>query len=222
MEPLGDTLGSAAGVRCVAADELGPFRAEWTSRLAERIAGFESPPLVIGWSMGGMLAFDTLSRPAAPRAAGLVLISATLRFCSADHWPDGQSPSALRALRAGLRRDPSSALRGFLEACRLPESTDADLLDRDTAIALARGPEALMEGLDWLAETDLTSRLPPEGLPMSCVHGADDTIIPCGASRALASRFKIRLDILPGWGHSLSCSAPGRVADVIRRGWKDI
>jgi pimeloyl-[acyl-carrier protein] methyl ester esterase len=222
MAPLAEALGPAAGVRCAAADDFGPVRAEWTSRLAELIAASATPPLVIGWSMGGMLAFDALSRPAAPRAAGLVMISATLRFCAADHWPDGQSPSALRALRAGLRRDPSSALRGFLEACRRTESTDADLLDRAAAIALARGPEALMEGLDWLVETDLTSRHPPEGLPMMCVHGADDAIIPCGASRALASRFKIRLDILPGWGHSLPYSASDRVADVIRRGWKDI
>ncbi|MBU4459066.1 MAG: alpha/beta hydrolase [Verrucomicrobia bacterium] len=185
--------------------------------MAARIAAARCPPLVIGWSMGGIVALDALTSDSPPSTAGLVLVASTPRFCTTADWPWGQTPAALRALRAGLRRDPRRALRGFLAGCAQPDSIGADALDPRIDAALALGLLQLVAGLDYLESTDLRGRpVRPEPRTV-CIHGETDRIVPCQASEVLARNRTGFLEVLTGSGHSVPVTSPHRVADAIRR-----
>ena len=198
--------------------DLGDDPGQWSGRLAERIAGTARPPVVIGWSLGGMIALEALTSGSSPPVSAWVLIASTPRFCAGPDWPWGQTRAALRALQIGVRRDPQAALRSFLAECSIPSQVSPAELDRQVSSALAQGDRHLAAGLDYLAGTDLTARIPHLRVPLLCIHGESDRIIPVEASRNLAQACAGRLEVLPNCGHSVVVTAADRVASAIRRG----
>ncbi|MBM4154937.1 MAG: alpha/beta fold hydrolase [Lentisphaerae bacterium] len=204
---------------CLSTKELGDNQATWSSALAERIRSAGSPPLVVGWSMGGMVAIEALTSDSPPPAAALALIGSTVRFCAAPDWPWGQTPSALRALRTGLRRDARAALAGFLRECAAPDAPAEDALHAGVDAALSMGLPHLLDGLDYLGSTDLTGRIGRLKTRCICIHGNEDRIIPSDASWAIAKHTSGFLEVHAERGHSLPVASPVLVADAIRRGW---
>lgn len=217
LGPLAAALGTDFETQCFSTRELGDDPAQWAAKMRGRIAAAPSPPLVIGWSLGGMVALDAMATGSPPPVAGLVLIASTPRFCTAPHWPWGPAPAALRALRAGLRRDPRRALRGFLAGCAEPDPVGAGTLDRRVEAALDLGLPHLAAGLDYLDTTDLTGRPVLPELRIAYIHGEADRVIPWQASDTLAKNRTGFLEVLAGSGHSVPVTSPRRVADAIRR-----
>lgn len=217
--PLAKALRPDFHAICLSTQELGDDPMLWSAALAERIRAAVSPPLVVGWSMGGMVAIEALTSDAPPPAAALVLIGSTTRFCASPDWPWGQTPSALRALRTGLRRDPRTALAGFLRECAAPEAPAEDALRAGIDAALSIGLQNLADGLDYLGSTDLTGRIGRLKTRCICIHGNEDRIIPRGASEAVAKHTSGFLEVLAERGHSVPAASPVLVADAIRRGW---
>jgi pimeloyl-[acyl-carrier protein] methyl ester esterase len=215
--PLAEALPEFDSI-CLSTCELGDDPTLWSAALTERIRTAEEPPLVIGWSLGGIVALEALTTDAPPPAAALVLIGSTARFCAGPDWPWGQTPAALRALRTGLRRDPRAALAGFLRECAAPGAPDEDTLQAGVEMALSIGLQQLAAGLDYLGSTDLTGRLGRLKPRCICVHGIADRIIPCEASRAMAKQTSGVLEVLVESGHSVPVASPARVARAIRRG----
>ncbi len=216
--PLAEALRPVYDAICLSTDELGDDPAGWSDALAERIRAAAAPPLLIGWSMGGMVALDAMTAEAPPPpVTALVLIGSTARFCAAPHWPWGQTTATLRALRLGLRRDPRGALAGFFAECDAPARTEEDLLARRIDEARALGEARLSAGLDYLGSTDLADRLDRLHVRLACIHGEDDRVIPCDASRALARKCSGVLEVLAKNGHSAAVASPVQVAGAIRR-----
>ena len=217
--PLAEALGAEFDCICLSTCELGDDPTLWSVALAGRIRAAAAPPLVVGWSLGGMVSLEALTSDAPPPAAALVLVASTPRFCAAPDWAWGQTPSALRALRTGLRRDPRAALAGFLRECAAPATPGEEALQAGVDAALSIGLPRLAAGLDHLGSTDLTGRIGRLETRCLCIHGDADRIIPCEASRAIAKQTAGVLEVLAESGHSVPVASPDRVADAIRRGW---
>lgn len=215
--PLAGALGADIEAMCLSSRDLGDDPTQWAGELAGRIAAARCPPLVIGWSLGGIVALDALTSESPPPAGMLVLVASTPRFCTTPDWPWGQAPAALRALRAGLRRDPRRALRGFLAGCAQPDPLGDDALDQSVDAALAMGIPHLAAGLDYLETTDLTARPIRSEPRIACIHGDADRIVPIQASGILARNRTGFLEVLAGCGHSVPVTSPRRVADAIGR-----
>lgn len=174
------------------------------------------PTVLVGWSLGGLLA---LARAAnrADGIAGLVLVSSTARFCSADGYPCGLPPSRVRALMRAVRADPGEALRGFHDLCAAPANLDAAERDRRVAASLDIGAESLLRGLADLLETDLRDRLDRIRLPVLLVHGRGDAVIPHSAAEFLHARLAgSRLLTLNAAGHDIPLRFPKELAECIR------
>ena len=216
--PLAEAMRPDYDPICLSTRDLGDDPSIWACSLAERIAASARPPLVVGWSLGGILALDALTAAVPPAVSGLVMISSTPRFCAAPHWPWGQTTSALRTLRAGLRRDPRAALLGFLSACAAPGPVDGEAQQSLIDEALAQGLQQLAAGLDYLGTADLTSRRGSMQSRLVCIHGGADRVIPCEASRALAESRAGVLEVLQESGHSVPMTSPLLVAETMRRG----
>ncbi|HNT27830.1 MAG TPA: alpha/beta hydrolase, partial [bacterium] len=72
----------------------------------------DEPAILVGWSMGAMLAVELLRRQ--PQfVKGLVLVSSSPSFVVSDVFPEGKAPSAVRELRDAITKGDPKGLQGF-------------------------------------------------------------------------------------------------------------
>ena len=177
---------------------------------------------VIGWSMGGIVALET-AREYPGLLQRLVIISGTARFCAGNDAPPGVSASVLRAMALGLRRTPDSVLAAYYDQVYAPQSVPmAVAATRLVGRGVPAEPcpldrDELIQGLNYLKQTDLRSSLNQLAVPTLVVHGREDRIVPWQAgewlSRALAvSQWRC----YEGLGHALPIQAAPRLAADIR------
>ena len=76
--------------------------------------------LLVGWSLGGMLLLEALSRLTGPPPEGLVLVGVAPVFTRRPDYPWGQPPAVVRAMRRALTADPPAVLAEFAEQCLAP------------------------------------------------------------------------------------------------------
>lgn len=195
LEPLADLLRDVCDVQTISAADFDPH------------APLRSPVLLLGWSLGGLLALEAAA--AQPDAVqGLILINSTARFTVSHDWPHGLPAGELRALGRALRHDVATALHGFFTLCAY----------HHPLLPTAPLPlPALHKGLRHLAETDLRPLLARVSGPVLVLHAREDAVIPIGAGQALAAGLpRARLVVCEGIGHDLPVRAPGRVAAPVR------
>lgn len=189
----------------------------WADTLA---ATLPDDALVVGWSLGAMLAME-IARRHAHKAAGLVLIGASARFIADEHWPHGLAPATVDAFRRGFMGDPHATLKRFT-ALQVLGETGARGLARELAEHAALPPQAdadapaiaaLQVGLDVLCSADL--RASATTLRQACciLHGEADALMPVGAARWLGAQLPhASLHILHKAGHALPLSASAQCA----------
>jgi pimeloyl-[acyl-carrier protein] methyl ester esterase len=174
--------------------------------LLDFLASFDTPPIVAGWSMGGMIAIEAaIHQPEA--IAALVLLSSTARFCRADDRPWATPPAALRTMKAGTRRHPEDVLDGFLQASESPAD---ELLSAHPEWTFP-DPVLLCHGLDYLEQVDLREAKP--NCPTLILHGTQDAIISHRAATKLMEQFDdVHLTLFDDAGHGLPIQKSQAVA----------
>lgn len=165
-----------------------PFTADFTDAVAGVIAAVPQGTLLVGWSLGAMIALAAAAR-APHHIGGVVAIGGTPSFITREGWPFGLTPDALAEFRAAILADEPGMLPRFVGGFNRgePDSkalTSAILQCADPAPAL----DILLAGLDWLATVDLRAQLATIEPPVLVVHGENDPLIPFDAGRAIAKQ----------------------------------
>jgi pimeloyl-ACP methyl ester carboxylesterase len=153
---------------------------------------------IVTGSMGGLLAMELL--PLTCRK--LVLISSTARFCSTDNYPCGTHEKVLRRMIQQLKHDPEAVLNDFFTNVHSPfrESRQAAAMRKKTSHEL----DELVAGLEYLLGVDVRKKVPEIRIPVLLLHGAEDRIIPAGASEWLHAHLPASsLKIISHDGHAL-------------------
>jgi len=168
-----------------------PDAADWLAATVEQLP--EQPCILIGWSLGGMLAMQlAIHHP--DRVAGLVLVATTPRFRNNASWSHGCSDEVFEGFTEGLSAQ-SAKLLGRFFALML----HGDTLARSEFNQLARTSidrehpptaEGLRHGLELLTTLDLRSSLAGIRQPALVLHGDADAIIPAAAGRWLADMLQ--------------------------------
>ena len=153
---------------------------------------------IVTGSMGGLLALELL--PASCKK--LVLISSTARFCAAEDYPCGTPEKILRRMILQLKRNPGAVLDEFFKNVHFP------FRESRAAIALRQSAEynldELVNGLEYLHESDLRDQLSDIQIPVQLLHGTEDRIIPSGASQWLHDHLPgSELKLIENDGHAL-------------------
>jgi pimeloyl-[acyl-carrier protein] methyl ester esterase len=169
---------------------------------------------VAGWSLGGLRLLDAVARgELLPR--GMILVSSTAKFCTANEYSHGVTTAALRSMIIGIKRNrDKTLLRFFTDA--LGEGIHDSGINERIKRAEVYDNELLMAGLHQLETMDMRVMLRTIRIPMLILHGRHDAIIPPGASqfvRANVTSGSIQLH--PEAGHELPVQYPEWVGDQI-------
>ncbi len=218
LEPLAERLASAANVELVTLGQLRRQAAEhdvglstYASGLVRWLVDRDERPILGGWSMGAVVALEAaLAVP--DHIHRLALIAPTLRFCQADDYPCGLPPSQLRALRLALRKQPQQTMQTFLDDCFQPAVPTEFQLDGAACVETDRS--LLVDGLDYLRETDLRDREFSDLPPATVVHGIEDRVIPVSAGSLVAERLGAQQPWqVAGAGHAVAYTHAATVGE---------
>ncbi len=209
---------TAAGYRCIAPslpahdppDPRGLARltfADYVTALAEVHSGFARPPIVIGHSMGGLIAQHLATRA---ECAALILISST------PPWPTRGTRYALPYLLpyflpvvAGrtIRANPEAAIKLVLH-----DLTAAEQREQVPMFAYESGKayRTVVFGRARVPEGAVTC-------PVLCVSGGADRMLAGSVGGSLAAFYTADHMVFPDRGHSLVAgSLVGTVASAVR------
>ncbi len=153
----------------------GPYSMEaYSQDLGELLRGLELDDVVlVGWSMGVIVALEYFRRTGGAHVGKLVLLSGSPRLLGADDWPHGFDPAELRTLAQALAADRAGATRAFLGAM-MTEATRAALLDEVTRVALDVPLAIAVESFQSELAADLRHVLAGIEVPTLVVHGDED------------------------------------------------
>lgn len=146
--------------------------------------------ILIGWSLGGMLALQ-LAHLFPERIAKVVLLSSTACFTVREDYAAGLSPAIVKRLGKKLKKDPRQAQLDFYSLMFSPrEQRDAAVFLEALAPLMCDIPLAtLTSGLDYLLVTDLRHVIPHISVPCHIIHGSADEICPLEAGYYLAEHL---------------------------------
>lgn len=176
------------------ADEQGAF----TDWLDEQAAMITEPTHLLGWSLGGMLAFEIAKR--SERVERVSILNANVRFSGGP----GLDPAIAEHFMTRYERQPEMTRKKF-----------AALVDRQ---ATAQVQEHLLDGdrlptLRWLYELELTGRI---SCPVQVLLAEHDQLVPVATARAAWQHLGADVTVVPGQ-HSLPLTQPDTVAEWVQR-----
>ena len=142
-------------------------------------AHLTEPSVLVGWSMGGMIALEAAIRYP-ERIQALILINSTSCFVANDDYAEGVPAIQLRAMIQQMQQDANSVLTNFHAV--MPDSA------RQTSLAYASElpPDQLIHDLLWLEQFDQRAGLSRVRCPVQIFSNPADPIIPPSASEYLA------------------------------------
>ncbi|MFE0517811.1 alpha/beta fold hydrolase [Streptomyces sp. NPDC058954] len=192
------------------ANATGPFR--WADDLAALLRHLDAgPAVVVGVSMGGMIATDTvLEHPELVRAV-VTCGAATGDWQYTDDWTRGIQAEYARTLGAG---DLEGWLDAFMRvvpgAHRSADDVDPDIGHRLREMALRTMTKHTPGEKDWLVPvTDSWSRLPKIDVPVLAVNGSLEPVELLDAAQRLARAVPDgRAETIEGVGHYVNMEKP--------------
>ncbi len=206
----------------------GPFSADASFYdLADAVTGLVTelrlgPVLVVGWSLGAMVAWDLLRRQLRVSVAGLVTIDMVPHLLNEPGWPHGlrgatDARALLRDIPA-MRADWHAYAALFVPRIFAAETAARrpDLLARVTEAA--RGNKADSMANIWLrmADQDFRAVLTSIDVPALVVAGARSDLYDVAASRWVASQMpRGRCEVFERSGHAPHLEEPGRFNEKV-------
>jgi len=171
--------------------------------LREELLTLASPGVVLGWSMGAMIALETaLHFPELVKE--LILVSCCPRFTASSSFADGTAVEQLRAMAEGVQRAPRKTLESFYKQLRAPQAVELPMMELFVRDALKIEEARLLAGLSYLESFDVCDEVGSLSVPVSIIHGKEDRVIAPAGALSLAKKVKhANCVLVDGVGHDL-------------------
>ena len=172
--------------------------------------------VVVGWSMGSLVAWEMMHRHGRDRIAGHVVLSQGPTDLQGDDFPD--APLTLEAIHgfvAGVQADFAGAIGGFA-----PAMFKEPLSDEDVAWCVAEstmlGPNAASSILLHQTLYDARAAIASGAVPTLLIWGTDEKLIPVSMGHWCAANIPgAELHVFEDSGHCPQLEEPARTAAAI-------
>lgn len=191
------------------------------SNIAKQVMATLPPQsLLVGWSLGGLVAQYIAAQPS-NSLQGLLLIASTPAFSHKTDWQHAMDNDTLELFAQQLGSNPSGTLQRFL-ALQVRGCNDQRSLLKTLRQAIAARPTAqtaaLNAGLEMLQHDDLREILDQIRCPTHWVFGQHDKLVPETVSKDIAALMPDSENtILKGAGHAPFLSHPEHIVSLIRQ-----
>lgn len=146
--------------------------------------------VLIGWSLGGLIANQIALNNKVP-LAGLINIASSPKFVSDKNW-QGINLKVLQLFSEQLQEDFAKTLERFLAIQAMgSQSARQDIKALNAAVAQYPSPNvnALIGGLQILANTDLRQQLNSISVPVLNCFGRLDSLVPAKTQPAITECY---------------------------------
>ena len=138
----------------------------------EIIAVLPAKPILLGWSLGGLLAIHIAAQMPLSK---LILVACTPNFVQTEQWRYGIAADNFKQFAAALKLDLSKTLKRFIS---LQSKNKSQLKVLNEAIdKFPATPQALNQGLEILLNSDLVAEFRQLKLPIKVILGDNDTLV---------------------------------------------
>lgn len=160
--------------------------------------------ILVGWSLGGMLATRVAAR-FPDRVAGLITLASNGTFVARSHWPDAMAVRTFQQFSQKVQQNPQSGLKRFCKLVTHGDQHSAQQLPYLQSLVSSADSGELLPGLMLLSELDNTRYLPTIECPALHIFGQQDVLVPESAVKKLAGVFshRHRMQVLVNRGHLL-------------------
>ena len=156
-------------------DEVAGEIDEWCDEIIKILP---NKPILLGWSLGGLLAINIAHKV---QISKLILVASSPNFVQNDHWKFGIDADNFKQFSDALQLNLSKGLKRFVSLQTQDKST-LKLLNQSID-QFPASTTALNQGLEILLSTDLTEKFLSLNIDMKIILGRKDTLIPSAISR---------------------------------------
>jgi len=197
---------------------------DWIETIVQQLP--EEPCLLVGWSLGGMLALE-LMRQFPQRITALALVSATPCFRRKAGWQPGCDDLAFAEFEAAVTSGSARLLNRFfalmLHADGLSRSDYHGLAKRAVDREHPTSPAGLSDGLQLLAGLDSRGSTADLPVPTLILHGEQDAIVSVESGRWLAESIaESRIKLFPDCGHAPFLTQPDTFNTTLINWWHSL
>lgn len=175
--------------------------------------------ILVGWSLGGMLATE-LARRCADQVSALVCLACNPSFVQRETWSTAMAPATFANFCESFAINPGKTLRRF----RLLQA-QGDAQRQEIVGALAqRSADAQWQQnsaasqLQWLALLDNRAALGELRCPQLHILGVEDQLVPVACGAWLEQINSAKVHRLPSVAHAPQLAQPRQVVDALL-GW---
>jgi pimeloyl-[acyl-carrier protein] methyl ester esterase len=172
--------------------------------LAQLAAQIPNQSIVLGWSLGGLLAIALASRyPEKVKTLGLIASSPC--FMATDNWP-GMEHRVMQQFAGQLQQDLALTVERFLAIQAMGSSTarqDIKLLKQAVLSLPLPSAMALQGGLQLLQQLDLRQEFAALRQPVFAILGRLDSLVPVAIAPLLQNlRPATKIELLQKASHA--------------------
>ena len=182
----------------------------------------ETPVVLVGWSMGGILgALYASQNP--DKVAGLVTLATNPCFVRTGDWSEGMLPATFSSFYEGMQDDPNNTLQQFAMLCSMGNTNQKALMQQMGALAkdVDQDIELLKSLLKLLGDSNVCSQYSDLRCPVIHCFGHHDTLVPVDVSERIAKSYPSHAVNVFNGGHAFfldnDTGITGEVAELISR-----
>ena len=160
--------------------------------------------VLLGWSLGGMLA-TRLVALYPERIRGLITLATNASFVARPHWPDAMAPEVFEQFYQRVSNNPQRGLKRFCQLVAKGGARASEQLPWLERCLLEQQAEPHLSGLDFLAAIDNSALLDKITCPSLHILGGGDALVPVAAAEVMKQKIKSlqSLQVLTSAGHLL-------------------
>ena len=151
-------------------DEVGGGITEWCDEIIKILP---NNPIILGWSLGGLLAINIATKI---KISKLILVASTPNFVQTNDWPYGIDENNFRQFSDALELNLSKGLKRFV-SLQTQDKTHLKTINQSIN-QFSASTKALNQGLEILLSTDLTHEFTQLNVPTQVILGDRDTLVP--------------------------------------------